>query len=491
MNPGPDGKNAGPPAGPAKKPWSAGTLTYTSGGLLALFLLLLCGDFALSLRDRSVLPTAQWYLNHLKVPNLVFGLLISSVPALIGLILSPIISVKSDRHRGKRGRRIPFLLVTTPFAALGMIGLGFTPLIASGTHSLLTSGLLSEWLHQMLGGHPAGLRALSMLQEEMVVSVICFAIFWTMFEFATIAGQAVFGGLINDVVPRPLLGRFYGLFRAVSLIDGMIFNFWLIGGIPTHYTVILVVIGIFYGTVSMWVYWNIEEGEYPPPPSPTAPPGAGRAGFLRSFFCEVRQYCRDCFAQPYYLSVFFMLTVAGLSFVAVNTFSIPYALSLGVTMDTYGKAVALTFLISLSLSFFLGWLADIFHPIRMTAIILAGYALVAAWGGFYATTPNTFLAAWVLHGVLSGCYFTTVASLGQRLYPHSKFAQFTSAFGIFWALANMVLVPLIGMLIDRTGNIYRCTFAIGCMFALTALGATWYSYRKFLQLGGPKHYAAP
>jgi MFS family permease len=241
----------------------------------------------------------------------------------------------------------------------------------------------------------------------------------------------------------------------------------------------------------MWVYWNIEEGEYPPPPAPADRLGVVRTGFLRSFFGEVRQYCRDCFAQPYYLSVFFMLTVAGLSFVPVNTFSIPYALSLGVTMDTYGNAVALTFLISLSVSFFLGWLADIFHPIRMTAIILAGYVLVAAWGGFYATTPNTFLAILVLHGVLSGCYFTTVASLGQRLYPHSKFAQFTSAFGIFWALANIVLVPLVGMLIDRAGNVYRHTFAMGCLFALAALGATWLSYRKFMRLGGPKNYVAP
>lgn len=102
------------------------------------------------MRDRSVGPMAQWYLKHLEVPNYLLALLISSFPALVGLILGPIISVKSDRHRGPRGRRIPFLLLTTPIAA-----------------------------------------------------------------------TAVLGGLVNDVVPRELLGHFYGLFRAVSLIDGM------------------------------------------------------------------------------------------------------------------------------------------------------------------------------------------------------------------------------------------------------------------------------
>jgi hypothetical protein len=41
-----------------------------------------------------------------------------------------------------------------------------------------------------------------------------------------VIANAVFGGLINDVVPPALIGRFFGLFRAVSLLAGIIFNFW-------------------------------------------------------------------------------------------------------------------------------------------------------------------------------------------------------------------------------------------------------------------------
>ncbi len=40
------------------------------------------------MRDRSVGPMAQWYLEHLDVPNYLFALLISSFPALVGLILA-------------------------------------------------------------------------------------------------------------------------------------------------------------------------------------------------------------------------------------------------------------------------------------------------------------------------------------------------------------------------------------------------------------------
>lgn len=444
------------------KLWHAGTLVYTMGGLIALFAWLLLGDFAWSMRDRSVGPMAQWYLNSLKVPNLLFGLLISSFPALIGLILGPIISVKSDRHRGKWGRRIPFLLVTTPLAAFGMIGLGFTPIVA-------------EWVH----GHFPD-------QSAMVVSLVCFGVFWAAFEFATIASQAVFGGLVNDVVPASLLGRFYGLFRMVSLVDGMIFNWWIYGKVPTHFTFIFVVIGLFYGIAFLLVCLRIKEGEYPPPP-----PDPAKSNPVSGFFREVKTYCRECFTNPYYIAVFVMLMVAGLTFAPVNTFAIPFSKSLAVPEDHYGKSLAITFAISFLLAYPLGWLSDVFHPLRTAMAALAGYLVVCVWGGLFATTEWNFLVAWVLHGVLSGTYFTCAASLGQRLFPKNKFAQFASAAGIFGSLATMVMAPAIGFTIDASQNNYRLTFYIGAGLAALALGMAMYVFGKFARLGGPKNYTAP
>ncbi|MFZ4681198.1 MAG: MFS transporter [Terrimicrobiaceae bacterium] len=472
----------------APKTWHVGTLTYTTGGVVVLFLLLLLGDFAWSMRDRSVGPMAQWYLSSLSVPNVVFGLLLTSFPALIGLILGPIISVKSDRHRGKRGRRLPFLLITTPFAALGMIGLGLTPFIARWAHGVFAPGHpFGQWFHGAMDGNPAGNWLLRMVQNEMVVSVVCFGIFWAAFEFATIAGQAVFGGLINDVVPRPLLGRFFGLFRAVSLIDGMIFNYWLMGLVPTHYTVIFIAIGVFYGSAFLWVCLKVREGEYPPPP-PAVPV---QRNFAAGFAANVRLYFKECFSNSYYVWVFFTVMIAALAFFPVNAFSIPYAKSLGLSMDTYGKGLALTFLISLCMSYFIGWLADIFHPLRMAMVSLAGYAVVTLVGSLYATSAESFLVAWVLHGVLSGCYMTSAASLGQRLYPQSKFAQFASAGGIVASLTHMVVAPAMGLLIDVSGNAYRFTFVAGCALAVVGLISLGVVYGKFLKLGGPKDYVAP
>ena len=480
----PDHAVSAQPQSGTKRLWRIGTLTYTSTGLIVLFFWLLAGDFAWSMRERSVGPMAQWYLDSLKVPNLLFGLLLTSFPALLGLILGPIISVKSDRHRGKWGRRIPFLLVTTPMAAAGMIGLALTPLLAKWLHGLGQPGhAVGAWLHGALGGSSTGVWFLSVIENEMIVSVACFMVFWAAFEVATIAGQSVFGGLINDVVPHEMLGRFYGLFRAVSLIDGMIFNYWIMGYVPTHFTLILVAVGVFYGAAFMWVCLRVKEGGYPPPA--TLPPDK------RGRVEEVKMYFRESFSRPYYVIVFVMLMMSNLAFMPVNAFSVRYAESLGMSMKSYGHCLALTYLVSLCLAYFLGALADRYHPMRVSMAALASYLAVSLAGVLFATTPERFALVFVIHGVLSGCYFSSAASLGQRLFPQSRFAQFASAAGIVMALGNMTLIPAVGTFVDLTGKAYRYTFGVGFVLTLVALVSAWQVHVRFMRMGGPKGYVAP
>lgn len=459
-------------AEPAKsaKIWRVGTLTYTTGGLLVVIGWLLLAGFAWSMHEHSVGPMAQWYLDHLNIPNLSFGLFVMSFPSLIGLLSGPIISVRSDRHRGRLGRRIPFLLIMAPIAALGMIGIAFTPVIARQLHASLL---------------PA--------QNGTTVALVCLGLSGAVFAFAIISTQSVFGGLINDVVPVEILGRFCGLLRAANLIAGITFSYWIMGLVPARFTLILSAIGIFYCTAFMWGCHKVREGKYPRPSMHIARPEPDTRNRTvgGGFIAEVRTYCRECFTHPYYLVLFAMLTAAALAFGPVNVFSIPYARSLGVDMNVYGKMLAMTFLILLGLSWFLGWLCDRFHPLRMVMVALAAYTLVAAWGSIYAGTSRAFLCAWVMHGVISGCYWACVASLGQRLYPHSRFAQFASAAAMLLAIGNMIMAPAIGALIDVSGGCYRMTFAIGALLAMSALGCAIHVHGRFTALGGPCAYVAP
>ena len=457
---------AASPSAPPVKNWKVGTLTYTSGGLILLFVWLLFGDFAWSMRDRSVTPMASWFLKELNVSNVLFGLIMSSAPALVGLLFVPYISVKSDRYRSRWGRRIPFLTVTTLVSTFGMLGIAFT-------------STLAKKLHPFVPGF-----------DETTLAICCFVAFWTAFEFAALGGQSVFQGLINDVVPKELLGRFFGLFRTISLLDGIAFNYWIMGHIPSHFTLILTSIAIFYGVSFCWVCFKVKEGEYPPVEAP-APSEAPAKNDLLQSVKGIRSYLRECFTHRYYLSVFLMLTGAALAFAPVNTFAIPFARSVGVSMEVYGKAVAASFCISLILAFPLGWLADRFHPVRVTTCVLALHSFVCAIGAIFAHSAEAFVICFVLHSAVGGAFLTSSASLGQRLYPQTRFGQFASAAGAMGSLCMIVFVPAIGIFIDLSGNIYRYTFIIGGCFGVLAFAMAYRVLKQFMALGGPRGYVAP
>jgi MFS family permease len=417
------------------------------------------------MKERSVQTVVQLLLKKFQASDTTAGLLIGSIPAAIGVLLVPIISYRSDRHRGPWGRRIPYLMLTTPIAAGAMVGLAFSPALGRAAHEAM------------------GARSLGLYPTILVF----FGLFWTIFEFGTLAANSVFGGLINDVVPLPLLGRFYGLFRALSLIAGMIFNFWLLGLAEVHYVVMFLSIGLLYGGGFTLMCLKVREGDYPPPP----PAPVAAASGTGSFFAAARLYLRECFTSAYYLWVFLFLNISLMAFMPVNLFSVFFAKSLNMDMNLYGKYLALTYGISLLLSYSLGSLADRFHPLRVGLVTLALYAAATLWGGLVIRGTVTFAVAFVAHGVLSGTFFTTTASLMQRLFPRGKFAQFASASTAIGGVGTVLLGPAMGQVLDRSHHVYRYTYLASCGLTVLALISGAVVYAKFVALGGPDAYVAP
>ena len=444
------------------KTWKAGTLTYTSAGLAILFFWLLWGDFAWSLKERSVGPVVQLLFKKFGASNMLVGLLVGSLPQIIGMIFTPIISYRSDRHRGRWGRRIPFLLIPTPIAALSMIALALSP-------------ALGVWVHHLLGAHSPGLNT---------VVLIFFGVFWTLFEFASIAANAVFGALINDVVPRPLLGRFFGLFRALSLIAGMVFNYWLMGKAEVYYVWMFAGIGALYGGGVSLMCTRVKEGGYPSPPAIPATQCAG-------FFGATKTYFKECYSNPYYLCFFAMAAFGSMAAASVNLFNVFFAKSVNMSLDQYGKYVALTYFISLVMTYPLGWLADRFHPFRMALGVHVLYILITLWSGLFATDTSTYTIALVATGVIAGCGMTVGASIQQHLFPRSRFAQFHSAAGLVVHVGAILVGPIVGRIIDLSDHVYRYSYLAASCLSILGLIMGLMVYRKFMALGGPRNYIAP
>ncbi len=445
-------------AAPPKKQYHAGTLTYTAAGLAVLFALLLTGDFVWALKDRSVGIITKIMLKQFGASDFLNGLLIVSLPAALGLVIGPIVSYRSDRHRGRWGRRIPYLLFTTPIAVAGMFGMAVSP-----------------WLGGQLGSYGF---------DDRQAALFFIGFFWMLFEFAMLVAGSVFNAFVNDVVPREFLGRFYAAFRLVSLLDGIVFNFWLLGWAETHYAVLFAGVGTLYGIGMMLMCLKVREGEYPPAPLPAPGEPTGP-------FAAFRTYFKECFGHKFYWLIYLTNKLFALAFMPVNTYCIFYAKSLGVELDRYGKYMAVSFVISFGLAYFVGMLADRFHPLRCCTVTVGLYAISCLASCFLISGEKSFAAALISHSVICGVYSTSAASLLLKLLPGDRFAQFCSAAGIVATLANIIAVPAMGKWLDFSNSNYRLLFVAGTGLSLAALVCGIFLERQCRKYGGLKNYQAP
>ena len=111
-------------------------------------------------------------------------------------------------------------------------------------------------------------------------------------------------------------------------------------------------------------------------------------------------------------------------------------------------------------------------------------------GGYFFINKDTFPLIFILHGVISGCYITFVASLNSKILPPALFAQFISAIAIFNAIMYMIVGPAVGKLIDTLGD-YRYTLLVAAGFTLAGILLLYKIFRGFIYYGGDKNYQAP
>ena len=442
--------------------WTVGTLSYTRRGLGGLFFWLLWGDFAWATNDRVVPQLMQMLFKKYDLSDTMMGLLYSSVPITLVLLFVPVMGYLSDRHRGGWGRRIPFIFAITPLIVVSVMGLAFSTQLAAGLRHVFGAALSPN--HSIL---------------------IFLGMFCISYQFLITLANTLYAALVNDVVPQPLLGRFFGLFRVVTLGVAIGINYWLLGKAEAYYFWFFLCIGCLYGAGYTLMCLKVKEGEYPkPPPQP-------RTGWHERLLFASWSYLKTAFGNKYYLWYFAAFVFTNIVYTPVNLYSVFFAKSVNMSMDAFGKYQAYSFVISLVLSYPLGYLADRLHPLRMAIGILAGYLLTMLWAFFYVKDAHTFGFAIIGHCVFSGGVMTVLLSLPQRLLPRAQFAQMAAAGWMINSLITVILAPILGMLLDCTHHAYHYTFLVGAIVAVLALFSCLVLHSKFMALGGPKNYIAP
>ncbi|HEY3297068.1 MAG TPA: MFS transporter [Armatimonadota bacterium] len=391
-------------------------------------------------------------------------------------------SFKSDRHRGRWGRRIPFLLFPTPWIAAILVMLGFSNEIGAFLHRTLLSG----------SSFTIG-----------TIVLACIAILAASFQYFNMFVASVYYYLFNDVVPEQFLGRFMAAFRVVGVLASASFNFFVLKYADHHAKWILAGAGILYFVVFTLMCLKVKEGEYPPPPENVDK----REGVISS----AKSYFVECFHHPFYW--YFFLATAAWDVTASNCLGqwtlLFQNVSLGIPLGPIGKMNALAGVIGACLIFPMGMLSDKKHPIRI--MMLAIFGLTLLWPVqfiflFYNFSPDTayhIMFIWTMVTLpLSYMYAASNLPFYMRMLPQDRYGQFCSAQAMFRSLCVIVLGLLAGVLLDVLRGItmkhglpasfvYRFCPVMQWVAQIASCIFMVVVYRYFKKLGGDEAYAPP
>lgn len=271
--PAPEAQPLPNPAAAIDERFRCGTLYYTKAALFVLFGWLLWGDFCFTIFENLGGPgiLGLYLQDNFHVSNTQLYILFSLVPHTLGMILTPVISFKSDRFRSRLGRRIPFMLFTMPFLCLCAAAIGFTDDIIS-------------YLKTHLGPD----SFISPVTASLLVVGFMVAGFTFFNEFV----NTVYWYLFADVVPPKFIGRFNSLFRIVASAAGFLIGNFVAGYSLTHIKVIHVSAAVLYFVGFGLMCWRVKEGEYPPVTDVTAKTTVTE---------QVKIYFRECFVHPIFI----------------------------------------------------------------------------------------------------------------------------------------------------------------------------------------------
>ena len=455
--------------------YRCGNLAYTRRGLVALFAWLLWGDFCFTLMEAVVPSVLPLKLRGLESANWLIALVMTTLPGVFNTTVCPWVSFRSDRHRGRLGRRIPFILATLPFLTASLV------LLAFGDE-------IGRWLHATCLSHGAVRRA--------SVIVLLLAVFAACFDLFNMFVNSVYWYLFNDVVPPAFLGRFMGWFRAVGTLSNALYHYFILQYAQTHMRAIFLGAAALYFVGFGIMCLRVRERDYPPPDD------AGLAPSLPRF---VRTLARECYGNRFYWDIFLatMFTAIGGT---IGTFTMFFQFSLGLDLRVIGRLGAVGLLASAAAMLGAGVLVDRWHPVRTAAYGTAVGAFLAFnnWIWLLTEIPGPWYYFWVVVAVLPctalhGALVTTAALPREMmLFPRDRLGQFCGAQSVVRSGGVMIGGFLAGVFIDLMRQVfpdgdfaYRFNFVWSGCFLLVAFGFHYRAYRAWKRLGAAEGYRPP
>jgi len=256
--------------------YRCGSLVYTKATLAMLFGWMVWGSICFDLFEQHGGYTIMnlYLQDNFRVSNLTVNILFNVIPMIMGTIMTPIISFKSDRTRTRWGRRIPYILFTAPLLAAFAAAIGFSDDIIRYCKAYVPE---------------------TALINPFTVALFVIAFLTIGYTFFNEFVGCVYYYLLPDVMPRAFIGRYQGVARMVSTGSGILVNLYIIPYQLTHIKAIHVGLAILYVVGFTILCLFVKEGEYPPVEDVTEE---------TKFMDQVRLYFRECFTHPIFILLY-------------------------------------------------------------------------------------------------------------------------------------------------------------------------------------------
>jgi MFS family permease len=446
-------------------------------GLVSLFGFMIWGDFANGMMQTVVPSIIPLKFKAMGASNVMIGLLSSSIPALLAVFMNPYISFKSDRHRSRWGRRIPFILFTLPPLCLSLVGLAFGEDIVR---------LILPHIQHLAIVSPATLGVLT------VGALLVTFLFFDQFV------NAVYCGLFNDVVPTALMGRFMGTMRIVGSAVGFFYNYFIFQYAESHMReIFLGVAALYFLGVGMMCLF-VKEGEYPPPSKKEQESSRGIGA--------IKVYFQESFCDKFYWTKFLYVATNHMSWAGVGAFLVFFYKDMGLTLGDVGKVSAITSLAIIATAYAGSIFIDRWHPIRIltyTAILSIVFIISNFVWLFVTVSPSAFFWLYMMGAGLISALSNSVSYVAglpfdMRLHPRSRFTQFCSAQTLVRSLCTIIAGVFVGLLFDSLKRIfpdsdyaYRFWFIWVAFWTTIAAGFAYNLYRQWQALGGDMAFQVP
>lgn len=477
-------KSADPATASSSDRLRVGTLRYTMAGLVWLLIWLLWGDFCYTVMEYVNLQIIPLRLDELKAGDYAIPMILGTIPSTINFILNPILSTMSDRCRTRFGRRRPFLMLSAPLVSISLVFMAFSKEIGEWFFSYA-----SHW------GNWTNSAAI----------VFVIGVLYGTFKAFDLLVNTSFWYLFNDVVPHAYMNRFMGLFRMVGSGAAFLFNFYFLEHSLSHLREIYLGAAAIYFVGFSLMVLMIKEGEYPPP----APITGQSKGFFNRIYTSAGTYFRECLTHRIYW-YFFAYGVFATLANASGVFGVGLQRSLQLDLKQLATLGWWIQLVQFLLSFPAGWLADRYHPLRLTIVmqlcLLCTVPLQFVWlfGNF--TSQEAFhitlglTAADMPIGLIMGGLWLP---LMMHLLPRSRFGQFCSFNALCAAITGIIGSLLVAPFMSAMRHFfpdavwgvnycYRLIPAWRIPFMCLSILCLYMVYREWKRMGGAEgRYVAP